>query len=448
MQTRSVVALILATPLALASVGCASGAFKPMVRTNRQSGAISSSTADRLLQLAQRYEKQGNYEGALRLYRQAEKAAPGDPRVQSSIAAIAARQGRPTVGAAEQQLADAGETVRSGQDRGSVIQPGRELDGDARAEADFAAANSTKNSPSPEVLPVVEPARGADWLTASSDTAAEQSPEADDSSNEPVWWRATQAVATADEGSSTRAWTPTSWAAVTDDAASVLDSALERLRSSSVEDRKYGLDELAALGPDAAAAAPVVQSLIHDSDRLVRAHAAWAVWSITSEGFDAVPALTDLLSAPEKDVVQVSAYLLGAIGPEAAVSVHALRDLCDQADAQTRLCAAEALSRITPDCADAVQVLIAALSAPDQELRWLAAVSLAGVAPHHRDAAIVALTAALRDADAGVCAVAALTLGGFGADARSAVPQLEQAAAHEVDDVRSAAQAALACITR
>jgi HEAT repeat protein len=449
MLTRSVIALILAVPPALASVGCASSAFKPMARVNRQSEALSSSTADRLLQLAQRYEKQGNYEGALRLYRQAEKAAPGNPRAKSSIAAIVARQGRPADGSAERQVADTREAVQTGPAHEPVVQPGREFSPDVRPIAEFAAGNPAENTASAADLPSVEPARGADWMMTSSDIAAEQPQDAEDSSGkEPVWWRATQAVAITDDSPSPGDWTPTSWAAAGDETAPVLNDAVELLHSSSVGDRKDGLDGLAALGPGAAAAVPAVQSLIHDDDKLVRAHAAWALWAITQEGFESVPALTSLLTSEEKDVVQVSAYMLGAIGPAAAGSADALHVVCDLADSQSRLYAAEALSRISPDSADAVQLLISALSSPDQESRWLAAVSLAGVAPPHRDAAIAALTVALHDPDGTVRSVAALTLGGFGSDARSAVPQLEQAASQDVEDVRIAAQTALACITR
>ncbi len=446
MPTRSVFALILVVPFALVSVGCATSAFKPTARISRPAQVPSSSTADRLLQLAQRYEQQGNYEGALRLYRQAEKAAPGNPRVESSIATIAARQNRPADGSAERQVAETRDAVGGPE---PVIHPGRSSDRDAPAENGFAAANSAEGPASAAALPVVEPARGADWATASSNAASGQPLDMDDlSSSEPVWWRATQAVATSDEGSSPGDWTPTSWTASTDTAAPSLHNALELLHSTSVGDRKDGLVRLAALGPDAAAAVPVVQSLIQDDDRLVRAHAAWTLWAISQEGFEAVPALTSLLTCQEKDVVQVSAYMLGAMGPAAAGSTEALRAVCELADAQTRLYAAEALSRITPHSADAVQLLISALNSPDQEARWLAAVALAGVAPSYRDAAIAALTGALRDGDESVCSVAALTLGGFGVDARSAVPQLEQAAHHDSEDVRSAAQAALACIAR
>src|SRR4026209_2451413 len=135
MLTRSVTVLILAAPLALVSGGCASTAFKPMARVSRQSAAVSSSHTDRLLQLAQRYEKQRNYEGALRLYRQAQNASPGDPRVESSIAAIAARQGRPVGGPAERQLAETHDAVQAGSTGQSVNPPGHDVDRDTPLDA-------------------------------------------------------------------------------------------------------------------------------------------------------------------------------------------------------------------------------------------------------------------------------------------------------------------------
>ena len=133
---------------------------------------------------------------------------------------------------------------------------------------------------------------------------------------------------------------------------------------------------------------------------------------------------------------------------EAAGSVDALQAVLGQADTETRLYAAEALSRITPESADAVQILIAALESTERESRWLGAVALAGVAPPHRGAAVAALTTALQDPDPEICAVAALTLGGFGGEAGMAVPHLERALSHPFEDVRMAAETALACIVR
>ena len=447
MLTRSVKALLLAAPLALVSTGCASSAFKP--HANGHSETLSSSHTDRLLQLAQRYEKQGNYEGAQRLYRQAERAAPGNPLVQSSLAAIAARQKPPADPMSIGQVADSRAPARAGQLQPATVQPGRSRD---RGVADPAAANPSEPANSESVgvtLPAVQPAREADWPIASTESSAGQRQDVvGQPSGDPEWWRATQAVATTDNVLSPGQWTQTSWSASQDVADSDLNNVMELLRSNRAADRKEGLADLARLGPSAGAAVPVVQSLTRDADPLVQAHAAWALWAITRDGIESVPVLTALLASPQADVVQVSAYLLGSIGPDAAGSVAELNVVLQQADAATRLHAAEALSRITPDSAAAVQLLISALKSSDAESRWLAAIALSGVAPPHRDAAVAALIGALRDTDANVCAVAALTLGGFGPDALSAVPQLEQAMAHPFEDVRVAAQTALACITR
>jgi hypothetical protein len=451
MLTRSVTGLILAAPLLLGSEGCASSAFRPSAGTNQQPEMLSSAHTDRLLQLAQRYEKQGNYEGALRLYRQAEKSASANPHVAARISALAARQNRPDLSTTERQVADAA-VAHASSDHQSTARPGYEFGPVASPAADLAKTIPPQNANvvrAETELPVVEPARGAVGMLAASEGAA-MLPRATDSSSdgEPVWCRATRAIATAEDARSSDDWTPASWMATAHDAAPELDGALDLLHSTRSTDRKDGLAALAQLGPGAASAAPVVQSLMNDGDQLVQAYAAWTLWSITQEGFDSVPVLVDLLTSSEADVVQVSAYMLGSIGPIAAESIDTLHAVCDKADMATRLYAAEALSRITPDSAEAVQLLLSALRSPDQESRWLAAVALAGVAPPFRDDAIAALTAALNDADHDVRSVAALTLGGFGPDAQSAVAQLEVAATHEAEDVRLAAQAALDCIVR
>jgi HEAT repeat protein len=310
-------------------------------------------------------------------------------------------------------------------------------------------AESRIPSTADAALPVVQPARSSEWMFSAAEAGTGRPQEAgDEASGDPVWWRATEAAETVDDNGPEANWTPKAWAASHDEGAHDLGGALELLQSHSVIDRKDGLAELARLGPAAAAAVPVVRSLTHDDDPYVQAHAAWALWTITREGFETVPALTSLLNSDEAGVVQVSAYMLGAIGPDAIGSVDALRAVCSTPELETRLHAAEALSRITPNSTDAVQILVSTLNSADPQSRWLAAISLAGVAPSHRGAAIAALTSALGDADDGVCSVAALTLGGFGPDARSAVPHLERAASSDVADVRVAAQAALACIDR
>jgi len=452
MLTRSVLALLLAAPLSLATVGCASNPFRPVTRVGRQPEALSSSHTDRLLQLAQRYEQQGNYEGALRLYHQAQKAEPGNSRVESSIAAITARQHQPGDWSAERQLADSRGTNHAPKQESSPTWMDRQADSTPQPAPERIASQSTAAAdipPSEEELPAVQPARESDWMFAAAGTAKEDIQHSDDdSSDEPVWWRATQAAANTEADAASGGWTPASWSASAEVATSDVDAVMGLLQSDSAEDRQDGLEELARLGPDATIALTQVQSLTHDSDPLVQAHAAWALWSITEEGFEAVPALTSLLESDEESVVQVSAYMLGSIGPAAVGSVEALNAVCDASDRETRLYAAEALSRITADSDDAVQILIAALTSPEPQSRWLAAISLAGVAPSHRDAAVAALITALDDADASVCSVAALTLGGFGPDAQLAVPRLEQVATSNVEDVRNAAQAALACIAR
>jgi HEAT repeat protein len=209
--------------------------------------------------------------------------------------------------------------------------------------------------------------------------------------------------------------------------------------------RKAVLADLAALGEEAQPALPAVRVLLDDSP-LVAAHAAWTIFAIDPSDGSAQDELLQLMQTEDAEVVQFAAYALGSMGPTALPAAAGLRIERERHTGATRLHIAEALSRIDAFDTASVEVLINSLSDSHQNHRWLAALALGQVNPRHASQVVPALTASLRDTDPEVRSAAALSLGGFGTTAASAIPELESRAATDAPSVQEAARTALACI--
>ena len=221
-----------------------------------------------------------------------------------------------------------------------------------------------------------------------------------------------------------------------------------KLGSPEADIRKEGLTHLADMGSTARQASLAVRTLLQDSDPLVQAHAAWALWVIENDPWDSVTTLRPLLDHSNADVVELACYMLGDIGPQADSATDALKLLRDHADGTLRVHAAEALIRIQGVDDKSLGVLTNALKSRVSQERWIAAVALGRCRGDHSESAVTALTAALKDVDPEVRSAAALSLGGLGKEAEKASLELERVAHMDDPQVRDAARAALACLKR
>jgi hypothetical protein len=491
MPTRSAYALLLAAPLSLLATGCTSLLSRPVPRVEQRALGDQSHTA-RLMQLAQQYEKQGNREGAERMYQHVLKAQPNHAEARRRAAALASRNPAAEK-APDQALADApSRPARSTPDT-RIARPGAPQVAEpepatnerqapdtrllAAATPQAATATTTPRANAPaEWASDAEPAAPAAESTAGrteglsgsvgqtfaattsaaaewcSDGDAETAPQAvnpfaiaDGAGHGPFEpERGPQPAA--DPPPLPPEWAQTSTPRLRPDVPSELEALLTQLQSRDASTRKAAVTELAILGGTAQPAAPALRALLDDSDPLVQAHAAWAVWEIERDGDVAVPVLAALLASQRDDVTQLAAYVLGSLGDDAGAATMALRLLRDGAADATRIHAAEALVRIHPSDEPSIGVLTAALRHDSSEVRWLSAIALGGVAPQQAPRVVTALSAALEDQDPEVCAAAALSLGGLGDAARPAVGVLRRIADHRDEELRSAALAALACI--
>ena len=423
--------------------------------------------------MAERYEQQGNREGALRLYRQIAASEPGHSSVESRIEALAGQRAP----AAEPQT------------RAMAASPAREA-APVRTPATPERTVATRSTPqllpapkpgtiAPREMPdaripsfregsrTVEDASAPAWATANN-SSRDETPTGDSVANEvatyaplPKWaaeatpetepaaWATDMTEAeTPVAASAESAWSRTSLVRLCPNAGEEVRQILERLDQDDPNTRKQAMIDLASMGVHGAAALPATDVLLHDPDESIQAHAAWAAWSIGSGDEQAISTLASLTQSANHDVVQVSAFFLSSIGAEARFTTTAIREVRNSSYGATRLHLSEALIHIDPRDLESLNELNLALSAEDAELRWLAAVALSGVSPEQASWVVPALAARLNDADASVCSAAALTLGTLGPAAQSAVGSLELAASHQEPDVRIAAEAALACIPR
>ncbi len=209
------------------------------------------------------------------------------------------------------------------------------------------------------------------------------------------------------------------------DASDELIQVVSLLDSKEPTERIAGLIELGDQGLYARAASPAVRALLHDTDALVRAHAAGTVRDIEGSNSDVVRHLKSLLQEEDADVLRLSAYLLGQMGSEAVSAVPDLERLRDTKDSLTSLHAAEALTRIIPEVSTSYEVLQKGLSDEKHENRLFSAVSLGSVTQDGAEFAAKALKAALQSEDADVRATAALSLGGLGSYAEIAIEDLQ-----------------------
>ena len=196
-----------------------------------------------------------------------------------------------------------------------------------------------------------------------------------------------------------------------------VSAATEQLSHRDFDVRRSAAARLAWIGPSAAAAVPALLECLSDSEVLVRAHAAKALWDIDRRR-EAIPVLIELLDATDPAGRPLASYFLGHIGPAAEESLPVLHRCLDAASGMERVHLAEAIARINSDDARAVRALIEGLRDTAPEVRFVAAYALGDVSLRHREDIVPALSAAQHDSDDAVSTAATLALQAFRAPAR------------------------------
>ncbi len=245
-------------------------------------------------------------------------------------------------------------------------------------------------------------------------------------------------------------WQPHTVTTLCTDANVAVLREVEKLDSEDVAIRKEGLRALAEMGTDAASAAAAVQILLQDDHEIVRAHAAWATWELTGDAVTPVQSLTKLVSSDDSEVVQFASFTLAGIGEYAQPAVPALRQQLQNKDSLVRLHVAEAIARFgsAADKVAATKALISLTTEGTTEVRMLSLMALGDTSKLPTPEIASAITSALHDTDAEVRSTAALTLGSFGPVAESAIAQLQFVVENDQQNVRQAAETAIACIRK
>jgi hypothetical protein len=207
---------------------------------------------------------------------------------------------------------------------------------------------------------------------------------------------------------------------------------LEALSHDSPFERQRAAEVWGRVGPSLAAAVRRLLGLLKDPNRDVRLQAAAALGDLGGQAHLVLPALRAALKeAALKDgdaaVRNAAAHAVLQVGPQPASEIAGLiASLKDDLDV-VRFNAAIALGDLGPEAREAVPALTHAhLRDPDAAVRVEAAVALWKI--DRKAASVVAvLIKALEDPNEMICWMAADCLGQMGAEAREAVPALQQA---------------------
>ncbi len=243
-----------------------------------------------------------------------------------------------------------------------------------------------------------------------------------------------------------------------------LDALIKLAEDSDPELRRYVVQGLGKMGPEAASTLPRLTGLLKaDPANLVRYDVIVALEEIDPEGKTVIPALIDALRDQDPDVRSIAARTLGHLGARSKSAVPALiAMLKDQGlrwdmisahagmQGPVRWDAVEALGLIGPDASAAYQPLrVMFKQEPEPGSQVVVALALVRIEPLDFEAMrkIMIVLAALesrvedgRTDDGGDEAILAITQ--LGPKARAAVPMLLKLLRHKLWQIRmSAAQA-------
>jgi HEAT repeat protein len=139
------------------------------------------------------------------------------------------------------------------------------------------------------------------------------------------------------------------------------------LKDSKADVRLGAVRILIDMGPDAKEVLPALVEVLGDTDGMVRANAAEAVWKLGKDA-KALPALVETLQDKAPSSRSYAATTLGYVmRQEAKPAVPALIQALWDEDTGVRAGAAEALGRIGPPAQAAIPALLTALKTPGEE---------------------------------------------------------------------------------
>lgn len=227
----------------------------------------------------------------------------------------------------------------------------------------------------------------------------------------------------------------------------VQDPALvAQLQSTNDQHRREAIDAVASMGPQGAIYRDDLLAIQRNGSGVDQTCAAWALLKTEAELTQSLNLLEQNLGSERSDLVQLSAYLIGDAGYEDSTTQLALSSLMRNSDPMVRLHAAEALLKLDESHPEAIEVLFNLLDDSDFNSKWLAAHALSEAQGTSARLVVARLTRTLKESDAKTKAAAALSLGSFGEQARSAKVALLKMRVSSDEDLRFAAETALACI--
>jgi len=161
-----------------------------------------------------------------------------------------------------------------------------------------------------------------------------------------------------------------------------------KLQHVPAADRAQVVRAIGSFGEDGTAAAGAVAGELADSDRQVRAAAAWALSQMGPKGAEAVAALAAALSDSSPQVRSLAAIALESMGPTAAPALSDLVRTLSDPVVYVRAAAADALGAMRPEGRRAVHTLADRLLAKDEDVMVLRSVAaaLGNIGPDAKDA--------------------------------------------------------------
>ncbi len=159
---------------------------------------------------------------------------------------------------------------------------------------------------------------------------------------------------------------------------------------------------------------------------------------------DHVPTLLAALNAADPEARSLAAFLIGEAGPAGFSGLPSLRSRLAMESSETiRVTVAESICKLDRSDIQARSVLIRSLTSHDAKTRSTAAFALRVFAGYSDQEVIRALVAALSDTNVGVVSMAALSLSDFGSHATAALPALEATKAGARPQMKEAIDAAI-----
>ncbi len=161
------------------------------------------------------------------------------------------------------------------------------------------------------------------------------------------------------------------------------------------------------------------------------------------------PYLLEIVKDPEAESEMLSraVFLLGAIGTDAIDAVPTLRQQMHiDSDPFVRVELSEAILKIQPEDEEAVSTLVECLKHSDQGVQWVAAFALRNAVSPRTTFVVDQLRQVLATDDLKLRRMVFLTLAEFGPAAAAAIPDLEAALDSDDAAMREVARASLECI--